>query len=177
MRHLQLAAIALLLSLTGCSTKLIGSRADRPSALTQVNVVSENPGNRTTVAVKRSLQEHAITIDKQAPLVLALTKMHYTHPLPDQINAGVAFTTIATLSVTYQLETAGGRVIISNRTISAQQNLLHNANQVNTASMDNVFKRSLSRQLASSIYYQLSATDTVKLIEKALGKPHAAKRH
>jgi outer membrane lipopolysaccharide assembly protein LptE/RlpB len=169
------AALALLLS--GCSTKLIGGPSDRPASLAHISVESENPGNRTTVAVRRSLKEHDIQLSSNAPLVLSLKNMRYTHPLPEQINAGVAFITTATLTVTYQLTTKGGHVIIANRTISASQNLLHNANQVNTTSMDNLFMRSLSQQLANSIYYQLSATNTIKRIDNALEKSHAAKRH
>lgn len=166
-----------LLCLAGCSTKLIGSPADRPEVLAQIQVASDNPGNRTTVAVERNLQQHAIRLSPKAPLVLTLSQMNYSHPLPDQINAGVAFVTTATLSVTYQLTSSCGELIIPDQTISATRNLLHNANQVNTTSMDDLFQRSLSQQLASNIYYQLSAIDTVKRIKKALELSDAAKRH
>ena len=167
------------LGLVACSTKLIGSAADRPAVIAQVHVISDNPGNRTTVAIERNLKEHDIQLTQNAPVVLELTNMTYSHPFPDQINAGVAFTTTATLSATYRLTTASGEPIQGDTTVSASQSLFHNANQVNTTSMDNIFLRTLSRKLASSIYYRLSATNTTKRIEKILGQgqKHAAKRH
>lgn len=177
MRHTFAAGItAFALTLSGCSTQLIGSSADRPAALMQINVTSENPGNRTTVTVERTLKEHRIQLNPNAPLILSLKNISYTHPLPDQINAGVAFVTTATLTIRYELTTNKGVIVVSDRTIAASQNLLHNANQVNTASMDSIFLRSLSQQLANSIYYQLSATNTVKLINKVLGKSDAVER-
>lgn len=171
------ALLTLTLLVTGCSTKLIGSPTDRSAVISRINLVSTNPDNRTTVAVKRSLAEHGIQVTYKAPLTLALDKMHFKHPFPDQIDAGVAFTTTATLSATYKLTTAKGNAIIPEREVNASQSLFHNANQVNTSSMDNIFMRILSKRLANSIYYQLSATNTIKKIKKTLKEKHAAKRH
>ena len=161
------------MGISACTTKLIGNPADRPAVIAQVHVISDNPGNLTTVAVERNLKSHAIQLSNQAPVELILSNMSYSHPLPDQINAGVAFTTTATLSATYRLMTASGKQIQGDTPVSASQSLLHNANQVNTTSMDNVFMRNLSRQLASTIYYALSSTNTTQKIEKILGQKHA----
>lgn len=161
----------------GCAIKLVGSPADRPAVIARMCVTSDNPGNRTTVAVKRTLKEHDINLSKNAPVVLVLSKMTYDHPFPDQINAGVAFTTTATMQATYEITTTSGKTIIPENTLSVDQSLFHNANQVNTTSMDDVYYRTLSRKLANNLYYKLSSTRVTHKIEQALGVKHAVKRH
>ncbi len=163
--------------LSSCSTQLIGSAADRSPIIARVDVVSDNPGNRTTVALERALKEHDIQVTKSAPVVLQLSEMSYSHPFPDQINAGSAFSTTASLSATYRLMTASGKLIRSDTPVSVSENLFHNANQVNTTSMDTIFMRILSRKLANAIYYQLSATNTIQEIKKVSAEEYANKRH
>jgi outer membrane lipopolysaccharide assembly protein LptE/RlpB len=173
----KITCLAMLsLGLTSCSSHLIGSPIDRAPVIARLDIISENPGNQTTVAVERILQAHDIQLDNQAPVVLHLSQMNYSHPLPDSINAGSAFSTTATLSATYRLTTASGKLIRPDTTVTASQNLFHNANQVNTSSMDIIFIQTLSKQLANTLYYQLSGTNTIQEIEKILGKAHAPKR-
>jgi outer membrane lipopolysaccharide assembly protein LptE/RlpB len=161
------------LCLGGCAAQKISPS----SPIAHLKLVSSNPGDRTTVAIKRTLTGHGIQITDKAPLVLVLDSIKYSNPFPDQLNAGVAFTTTSTLSLNFTVTTLSGKVILEKRSLSESHSLFHNANQVNTSSMDNLFLRTLSRRLANRIYYQLSATDTTETIKKAMGHKHAAKRH
>lgn len=172
------AWLSLLLPLlSGCSLKLIGSAQDRPAVISRVRVVSANPDNRLTIAVKRSLASRDVTISEKAPITLYLSKIDYDHPLPEHFTAGVAFTTTATLSAHYKLTTRSGKIILADSSISASQSLFHNANQVNTSSRDNLFQRTLAQKLANSIYFKLSSEQTITQIRRALEVKHAAKGH
>lgn len=172
-----LCLTALLPLLSGCSLSLIGKASDRPAAIARIQVVSDSPGNRLTTAVKRELQSRHVEVTDAAPLTLHLSKTSYTHPLPTQFNAGVAFTTTATLTTHYELTTHADKTILGDTSLSESQSLFHNANQVNTTSRDNLFQRELAHKLASSIYFKLAAENTVKKIKQATEANHATQGH
>ena len=169
--------VALTLGITGCGLHLIGTPADRPSSLARMHFTSDNPNNRLTGVVKRSLIARDIVLTDKAPLILSLSKIKYTHPFPSELNAGVAFTTTATLSATFELLTRSGKTVVGPARISANESLFHNANQINTTSMDALFERLLTARLAAQLFDVLRSAHTQALIAKAhKGDKHATSR-
>lgn len=92
--------------LVGCGYHLAGNPARVPTAISQIHLVSEYPDNRLTTDLKRTLISHGITLSPTAPLYLAVGKVSFSQPLPDNFNAGVTFSTTAMLSAQFTLTTA-----------------------------------------------------------------------
>ena len=104
--------------------------------------------------IRQLLTSLNIRIKSNAPFVLNISDISFSHSQPNLISTEIAVTYNYTMTMTFSI-LKGEKKIIPNKTLSASRNIIMNVNQVYTSAVTELARRELSREIINLLYYQL----------------------
>lgn len=168
--HFSVIISVICLLLSGCGFHL-RSAADFPASLKTLHLISKNVNAAITSELRRQLIASGVSLtsNPNAPYTLSLMNSHINTKLPTVFDSNAASIVIYTITVSSMKLTNQKHKALIDTSIMARQSVVYNVNQVGTAVITPLMRRTLTRQVVNSIFNRLANfTAETKVKQKRL---------